>query len=133
MALDNQMVSEWHMLLAGNSEKREFLYEFLEEQKILKGPDGIKIYTQIIAIATGAGAPMNEVYDRLTPLLDKERYAEFTGKAARHIDDSDTQEDVPKKKGQNQMARAVSAVILKTETLYMNTLSKAKCSKARTG
>jgi hypothetical protein len=74
------VLSDWRQLLAGDLAQRQRLYAFFETPRmlaLLKGPEGIFVYEEIISIAVDAGAPLEEVRAVMFPLVGEERIDEL--------------------------------------------------------
>jgi hypothetical protein len=75
--LPQQLRTEWLDLFSRGAESRAMIYRFLEMDKyraVLRGPDGIALYEEVIELASQAGAPLEEVRGRMMPLLDQQAF-----------------------------------------------------------
>jgi hypothetical protein len=86
--MQNDYRDGWAELLSGGPDKRECLYKFFETEEMrprFKGPEGCQYYAEIMEIATKAGAPADEVRERLVPLLDKEHFEVFANQLMKNF------------------------------------------------
>jgi hypothetical protein len=90
-AMNEENRDKLFRMLAADADSREAVYEFLETpnmREILKGPAGIEFYTEIIEIADKARAPLDEVRNRLEPLLDQVAFEKHCRKMVNDFVDS---------------------------------------------
>ena len=71
--MDEQIREKWLNLLRGDAQTRNEFYKFFEDYRVLKTENGVTIYKDILEIAKEAGVPLDEVRQRLIPLLDQKR------------------------------------------------------------